>query len=397
MKKRICFIVQRYGLEVNGGAELLCRQFAEHLVEFYEVDVLTTKAIQYTTWMNEYTENETNINGVHVKRFEVAQIRDTKKFTKINLKFLAGLLDSTEEEKWVEEQGPLVPELVKYVEEHFLDYEVFLFVTYLYYPTVFGVKVANDKAIVIPAAHDEPYINMKIYEDVFLLPKAIFYNTLEEKLFVERKFHNENILNDVGGTGIDIIENILPEKFKIKYNLHKYIIYVGRIDRGKKCDILLNYFMEYKKRNHTDDIQLVLIGSQVMQIQEHRDIICLGYVSDEDKFNGIAGAEVLVMPSEFESLSIVVLEAFRLKVPVLVNGKCEVLKGHCIRSNAGLYYTSYLEFEACLRYFLKEKDIIHTMGENGYNYVKKNYQWSVIINKLKTLIDKVVEKNTRLI
>ena len=70
IEKKLCLIVQRYGLEVNGGAELQCRQFAERLVECYQkVDVLTTKAVDYMTWENKYKSDEEWINGVHVFRF----------------------------------------------------------------------------------------------------------------------------------------------------------------------------------------------------------------------------------------------------------------------------------------------------------------------------------------
>lgn len=385
--KKICFIVQRYGLEVNGGAELECRQFAEHLVERYDVSVLTSKAIDYITWENEYIADEEVINSVFVKRFPVLYPRNINAFNAINADFLAGKIATLEQERdWIDKQGPYMPELIQYLRNHHDNYDVFIFSTYLYYPTVIGINEVADKAIVIPNAHDEPFLRMKIFRNVFTKPRALFYNTVEERELINKKFFNTDVKSDIGGVGVEIPDDVNPHRFKEKYHLERYIIYVGRIDAGKKCDVLFNYFSYYKKRNE-NEIKLVLMGKNVIPVPKHKDICNLGFVSDQDKFDGIAGAELLILPSEFESLSMVVLEALALKVPVVVNGVCEVLKGHCVKSNAGLYYKNYFEFEGCINYILEHKREREVMGENGKLYVNKNYQWDVIMDKLSNLID----------
>lgn len=389
--KKIAFIVQRYGFEVNGGAELHCRQLAEHLPKNqYDVTVLTNKAIDYMTWKDEYKADEEELNGIHVKRFSVKKPRNLKEFNKINDEFFSGKIAHTErEQEWLEKQGPLMPSLLQYLSDHKDDYDVFIFFTYLYYPTVMGINIVGDKAIVIPTAHDEPFLQMDMYRNVFLKPAGIFYNTIEEKELIEKKYGNSYIPNDIGGVGVEIPDNIDSDRFREKHNLRKYIIYVGRIDEGKNCHILFKYMDEYMKRNPDSDIKLVLMGKNVIPVPERNYIVNLGFVSDKDKFDGMAGAEFLVLPSEFESLSMVVLESLSLGVPVLVNGKCEVLKGHCRKGNAGLYYEGYWEFEGCMNYLLKHNTERVLMGENGKQYVKENYQWDVIIKKLIRLIDRV--------
>lgn len=388
MKDKICFVVQRYGLEVNGGAELQCRLFAEHLKKYYEIDVVTTKAIDYISWKNEYKKSEEEINGVHVIRFPVVHERKPDTFNAINSKFLEGNLPQEEEMKWIDEQGPAVPRLIRYLREHKEDYEVFVFFTYLYYPTVMGIKEVADKAIVIPEAHDEPFLRMKVFDDVFLKPQAFFFNTEEERNFVHNKYNNAQIPCDIGGIGLDVPEQVSGEEFKKKYGLDNYIIYVGRIDEGKNCHRLFQYFEEYKKRNDSD-VKLVLLGKAVIPVPEREDVISLGFVSDEDKFNGVAGARLLILPSEFESLSMVVLEAMSIETPVLVNGKCSVLKGHCIKSNGALYYENYFEFEGTLNYLLSHDEEVSIMKENAKKYALENYQWDVVIGKLRNLIEMV--------
>lgn len=390
MKPKICFVVQRYGLEVNGGAELHCRQLAEHLLPYCNVEVMTTKAIDYMTWQDEYTADEEVINGIKVRRFGVAHPRDIHKFNTINYEFEVSPYFSTEKEQlWIDAQGPYVPALTDYIEQHKEDYDVFVFFTYLYYQSVMGLPMVKEKAIMVPDAHDEPFLRMKIFDNVFMKPKAFFFNTYDEVRLVHKKYYNHYIRYEIGGAGVDVPEIVSGERFRTKYNLNKYIIYVGRIDEGKNCSQLFRDFIEFKEK-HPSDLKLVLMGKEVIKVPEHADIISLGFVSEEDKFDGIAGAHMLVLPSRFESLSIVVLEAFSLNVPVLVNGECEVLKSHCMLSNAGFYYKDTVEFEYMLDYLISHDALRKQMGKNGYEYVQKNYQWQVVIDKLYSLIQYVM-------
>ena len=394
MSDKICFVVQRYGLEVNGGAELHCRQLAEHMKKFFsQIDVVTTKAIDYMTWKNEYKTNEESINGIRVLRFGVEHERNKEIFDSINSEFFNNGLSQNRELEWVEKQGPYAPKLISYLSEHQFDYKVIIFFTYLYYPTVIGIKSITNKTIMIPTAHDEPFLKMKIFDDVFLKPSAFFLNTSEEKTLLNEKYHNEFIPTDIGGVGVDLPESIDGSRFCEKYNLKDYIVYVGRIDEGKNCNELFNYFLEYKKRN-TSDLKLVLMGKPVIPVPKDSDIISLGFVSDQDKFDGIDGAKALVLPSKFESLSMVVLEAMSVRTNVMVNGACTVLRGHCTKSNGAFYYNDFFEFEGELNYLLNPKnaEVVAQMKENAKAYVDEYYQWDAITQKLHNLIEEICSR-----
>lgn len=391
MKKKVAFVVQRYGLEVNGGAELFTRELAEHTAHIYDVEIVTTKAVEYTTWKDEYKNDTDVINGITVHRFGVVEQRDVESFSEYGNTVLNNPdVTPEQEEKWLEMQGPYSTDLVRYIEENADNYDVFVFVTYLYYTTVKGLPKVRDKAVFIPTAHDEAAIHLKIYKELFKMPKAIFYLTKEEKDFVEKTFKNENITNNggLGGSGIELPANINRDRFRQERNIGEYIVYVGRLDVSKGCMQLFDYFARYKEENDSN-IKLVLVGRQAMDVPESDDIISLGFVDDQYKFDVMAGAKFLIMPSEFESLSIVVLESMALSVPVLVNGRSAVLKGHCVRSNAGLYYTSYREFEGCINYMLKSPEFMAAMGKNGKKYVEDNYTWDVIINRFSAMIENV--------
>lgn len=386
MKKKILFVVQRYGLEVNGGAELHCRQLAERLKDEYNVSVLTTCAIDYVTWKNEYKEGIEHINGVKVIRKKVDFERNQKKFNKISEKLNNEKDNINLGIEWQEAQGPHSSELIKYLEDHKDDYDVIIFLTYLYYTTYFGLKVAPEKSILIPTAHDEPPIYYSIFNETFNLPKAILYSTTTERDFVNKRFKNDYIENDIVGLGVDINENAqdldLEKTFGIKDD---YVVYVGRIDESKGCKEMFEYFLEYKKA-YNSNLKLVLAGKSAMEIPRNKDIVTLGFVSEDEKVNLIRKSKLLILPSKFESLSLSTLEAMYLKVPVLLNGKCEVLKQHAILSNSGLYYENKWEFLETLNYLIGNSKIAERMGDNGRRYVDENYEWDVIIKKLKEAI-----------
>lgn len=389
MKKKIAIINQRYGLEVNGGSELYSRQIAERLCKKYDVEVLTTCSLDYMTWANHYNAGLQEIGGVKVRRFPTDHERIQEVFSKLNSEILQTTsITSEQSNKWMDEMGPYCPQLVKYVESHQDEYDVFIVVTYLYYTAVRTLPIIGHKAIFIPTAHQEPYIHFKMYEDIFASPKAYIFLTDEEKELVQKLFDVDKKPYDIMGVGVDVPEKVDSEAFKNKYSLNNYVIYVGRIDYGKDCPRMFEYFMEYKKRN-PGDLKLVLMGKAVVEIPEHPDIISLGFVSDEDKFNGVKGAKALILPSKFESLSISVLEAMTLSVPVIVNGRCDVLKGHCVKSNGGLYYRNYFEFEGCINYLLTHETEYKQMCINAKKYVDTYFKWDIIMEKFDRMIQSV--------
>lgn len=391
MMKKIAIINQRYGLEVNGGSELYSRQIAERLTAKYEVEVLTSCAIEYVKWANHYQEGVENINGVTVRRFKTLHERVPKVFSALDSQMLTHPeADEDLSNRWIEQMGPYCPQLVDYVDSHQDEYDAIIVVTYLYYPAVKSIVRVKNKAIFIPTAHQEPFIHFKMYREVFEAPKAYVFLTDEEKQLVHDIFHNEDIPYEVMGVGVEVPAVVDADRFRQKYHLDNYIIYVGRIDEGKDCPRLFRYFMEYKKRVK-NDLKLVLMGKAVCDIPKHKDIISLGFVSDEDKFDGIKGAKALVLPSKFESLSISVLEAMTLSKPVIVNGICDVLKGHCVKSNGGLYYKNYFEFEGCLNYMLQHEEVYEMMCKNARQYVEDYFQWDDIMRKFDRIIEKVGE------
>lgn len=388
--RKIAIVNQRYGLEVNGGSEYYTRMISERLKNIYEVEVITSKARDYNTWSNYYLSNLETINGVKVRRFTVKGTRGIR-FRIVNkiISFMKNpplLLERI----WVKEQGPYCPELIQYLQDNVECYDAVIFVTYLYYPTVAAVPKLCGKAILVPTAHDEPCINFKIYDDIFTKIKGIIYLTEEEKKFVNKRFHNEFVPSYVAGVGIDLPTSIDNDRFKKKYKIYDdYFIYVGRVDSSKHCDEMFTFFKAFKKEEK-GKCKLVVLGRVSMEIIPDPDIIVLGFVDEQDKYDAISGARALILPSEFESLSIAVLESFALSRPVIVNARCEVLKGHCNKSKAGVFYYGEKDFIESLKLMSQNSESYEYMCVNARKYIDNNYLWDDIINCYCRLIESVI-------
>jgi glycosyltransferase involved in cell wall biosynthesis len=383
----IAFIVQRYGKEVMGGSELHCRQIAEKLVSVgYNCTVYTTTAKDYITWKNEYPPGETVYNGVVIRRFLIERERDIEAFNKYSDWIFFNSHTHEDELNWLDRQGPFCPSLLEALEKEEKEHDLFVFFTYLYYNTYWGLQRIRGKKTLVPTAHDEPALRLNIMREVFNLPQAFMFNTESEREMLSRLFSFEGKYQDIVGVGVDIPERLDASFFRQKFGIFSpFILYAGRIEPGKGCQELIEYFLRYNQKR--PDLTLVLIGKLLMELPIHPRIKCLGFVSPEDKNAAMAAAEVAVHPSHFESLCMAALESMAVQTPILVQGQTDPLKQHCLKGKGGLYYTNYEEFEAALDLLLNDSRLRQATGENGLEYVRSNYTWPRIIEKYIKLFD----------
>lgn len=392
---KLAVVIQRYGTEITGGSEAHCMAIVGRLARFADVEVITTCAKDYVSWRNEYAEGTEQLNGILVHRFKTDRVRKPRKFDQYSQYLYTNPHTYFDEVDWMVRQGPYAPGMFQFIREHAEEYDAFIFYTYLYPTTFFGMQYVPRKTILVSTAHNEPPLYFDIFRMMFHLPQAFLFLTPEEKELVHSTFQNQSIPYEVLGTGIDMTTESDPKTFREKYGIQgDFLLYAGRIDEGKGCRQMIDFFLQYKA-SHNTDLMLVLMGKSVMKIPDRSDIRMLGFVSEEDKINGMSAATTLLMPSVMESLSIVTLEAWSVGTPVIVNGGCEVLRGHCIRSNGGLYYFDYDEFEACLDVLLENRELVAALGKKGKEYIQKNYQWDVIDKKLMHIVELVVNVPNR--
>ncbi len=375
---KVAFVVHRYGLEVDGGSEFLCRAVAEHLRDAVEVEVATTCAVDYMTWEDAYPAGRDEVNGVPVWRFRVDAPRNVGRFNALSQRVLLAAHSREDEHAWMRAQGPYSTPFLDFLRDHSRAYDVFVFFTYLYGTTFFGLPLVKDRSVLVPTAHDEPPVYLGAYGDLFKLPRGIIYCTPEEREFVAARFPVRPGREAVAGIGIELGRDGDSRRFRDRFGVEgPFLLYVGRVDPSKGCGELFTYFQRYAKA-HPGTLKLVVIGRPAMRIPKRADIVPLGYVSEAEKLDAYKAAHALVMPSKYESLSIVLLEAWAQGTPSLVNGSCRVLAGHCRRSNGGLYYGTYAEFEECMRYLMENPAVRERMGKNGRAYVEERYRWEAI-------------------
>jgi glycosyltransferase involved in cell wall biosynthesis len=418
---KIAFIIQRYGAEILGGSEYHCRLIAERLATKHDVEVLTTCARDYITWKNEYPEGSDRIRGVTVRRFANAKTRDIQAFNQYSDWIFFNEHSREEEVRWLEMQGPWCPALTEYLRRHHQSYDALIFFTYLYAPTVLGMQVAPKKSILVPTAHDEPAIHLSLYRDLFKAPAAVAFNTDVERNFLKSTFDMPAAAEEVVGCGVDLMqgdrgepdaergraafstglqpeadtdepEEELPEhlrargaRFRRRHRLNgQFLLFGGRIDAGKGCEELLEYFTSYKEQG--GDALLTLMGVKLMQLPEVPWVKFAGLLSERERLEALESATIVVVPSPFESLSLLALEAMAVGTPVLCNARSEVLVEHCLKSNAGLFYSDRDEFVECAKLLLADERLRNRMARNGKEYVRRNYRWDVILSKYDRLL-----------
>lgn len=418
---KLAVVVQRFGGEIPGGSEYHCRLVAERLAARHQVDVLTTCARDGATWKNEYPEGEDRIRGVTVRRFANELTRDLGSFREYSDWIVQHDHTATEETEWLKRQGPWSPALLSYLNQHHRSYDALIFFDYRYAPTVLGLRIDPARSILVPAAQDEPAIRLGLYRDVYSAPAAIAYNNHVERGFVTQRFTTTATIEDTIGCGVDLpparphdvaataaqdgadgpaplaangrhaLGSPLTSRgavFRRRHRLYgPLVLYAGRIDPGKGCEELIDYFHSFAESD--GDASLVLMGIKLMPIPESPHIRFAGMLSETERFDACEAATVVAVPSPCDHLALSALESFAVGTPVLANARSEVVRDHCQRSNGGLYYGGRDEFRECLRLLIDDASLRAALGRQGRDYVRANYRWEAVMGKYERLVGSV--------
>lgn len=384
--------MQRYGLDVRGGAETHCRSFASRLANRgCDVEVFTTCATDYRTWRNVFPPGESEDSGVVVHRFPVIDER-ADDFDAICARVFADPRGVPREvqEDWMRKQGPQVPDLIDAIREDAGRFDLVVFVTYLYWTTYRGLPAARDRAVLHPTAHDEPPIYLSMFDDVFRMPRALVFLSAEERGFVRERFGIPQVPELVSGVGVQPSARADGDRGRELLGSERYALCLGRVDANKGIEHICSFFDAYRERRN-DPIELVFVGDPVAELGERRGIRVVGTLNEQDKWDALAGAEVLIHPSFFESFALSLLEAWCLARPAVVNGFCDVTKSHCVRSGGGVWYRSYAEFESCMDRVLTDDALRYELGQHGKHYVETSYGWQRVLDRYSSFLERVRE------
>lgn len=389
--KKIGFVTPWYGETISGGAEAELRNLVHQLLQSgMKVEILTTCVQCFASdWnIDFHPAGLTEEAGVPVRRFSVRR-RDTAAFDQVNYKLIHAQPVTDEEEAVFCREMVNSPELEQYLREHAGDYAVFVFIPYMFGTTWAGVQIHPEKSVMIPCLHDENYAHMRIFREPFSRVRGMIFLSEPERLLARRLYGVEGKNYRTLGGGLDTDWSYDPERFRRKYGIREpFILYAGRKDTGKKVDVLVRYFAAYKKRHH-DALKLVLIGGGNVELQDRENILDLGFVDIQDKYDAYGAAAFFCNPSQMESFSLVVMESWLAGRPVLVNGACAVTRDFVCRTDGGLYYENYAQFEKCVEYLTSHPAETEIMGRNGREYVLGHFSWKVIVEKYRAFFEKL--------
>lgn len=388
--KRIAIVVQRCHESIVGGSEALAWQYATLLSPEFQVDVLTTTALEYTSWANVLPPGLEIKQSVNIYRFPVTIGRSAywhnlhERFTR-DFQYLKHGQTRSEntkripwsialQEEFIRRQGPYSEPLLSFLRERWSDYKSIIFVTYLYPTTYFAIaQVPASRVLLVPTLHDEPPAYLTAYKYMARKARSLVWLTNAEKSL------GEDLWGQLPGKVVSMgVETIPYSPFKAKY---PYLLYCGRIDPSKGCNELINFFIQFKK-SYPSNLRLILTGKDEIAIPSHPDIEFRGFVSLEEKFQLMAGASIFVMPSPFESFSIVTLEAMAQRTPVLVNGSCQVLVEHVVRSGEGKIYNDYECFSKAIQELMANQNKLAETGNMAREYVISNYSFDSVKKRI---------------
>ena len=386
-------VVSRYG-DVPGGAEAHARSVVQHLKPHFAIEVATTTATDYLTWKSALTAGTDSVDGVTVRRFPVERPRAWN-FKLYERRAFRGGHTLEDERAFIDAQGPYAPELLDFLFKRGRDYDHVLFFQYIYYPTVLGLPLVPERVVLVPTAHEEAAIGLSAYKPVFHAPRAIAYNTEEERRMVWRRFRNERVSNEIVGVGIDVPAERNPARFRTKFGITgPYLLYVGRIGVSKGSRELFANYERWRANDPAHDVSLVLIGDAEIASPKTSGIVHLGRLSEQDKWDALAGSSAFVMPSLLESLSLVTLEAWAAGRPVIVDARSPVLAGMARRAGAGLAYRTGPEFAEICELLADRPELGDRLGAAGAAFVAGTYTWPRVVE---TYIDLFAEVRARLI
>lgn len=390
---KVAYVTPRYGTEVLGGAELGARMLAERLVSHcgWDVEALTTCALDASTWADSYPAGSTEVNGVRVRRFSSVSGRD-RGFEAFSRRVLAAPHDAAraDQERWIDLQGPVSPALIDAIRTS--DADLVIFYPYLYHPTVRGIFAAGDRAVMHPAAHDEQPIRLPLFRDVFAAAGALVFQTEGERRFVERMFPVAHHRQIVLGLGSDPEPgDPIAARARLGLGDRPYLLCLGRVDDGKGAALLARYFAEYKQRR-PGPLALVFAGPIVNRPRDHPDVVLAGPVDETTKWGALRGATALVSPSAYEAFSLVLIEAWNAGVPVVVNARCLATREHVARSGGGLWFEDYLGFEVGIDRLVGSSELRGVLASRGFAYVDTHYRWRRIIGRYSRFLTAVASR-----
>jgi glycosyltransferase involved in cell wall biosynthesis len=382
---RLLWVLPRFGGSTVGGAERLVGELAARGVpDEWRSEVATTCAADHFTWKNELPPGESVEDGIVVRRFEVGR-RDAARYERLHAAILARRVDYAAELEWLA-NGVWSPGLLRFLEEQMGNYDLALFAPYFFGTTVWGAQVAPERSALVPCLHDEPYARLRTVRRLLESVRGCVFNSEAEERLARRI--SQIRCSGVVGLGFDRPAGKPTARFAEARGIERYVLYAGRIEEGKRVNIAVDYAMRHATER-ADAPRLVLVGSGNYKPPKEAEGVVLqaGFLGEDERRAAYAEAVALVNPSELESFSIVLMEAWREGTPALVAAGSEVMREHIERSGGGFTFDSYQSYRDGIDRLLDDRNRARSMGEAGREYVLQEYSWPAVRQRFRDTVE----------
>lgn len=384
-QRHIAFVAPRFSEKATiGGAETLLKELALRVARAgHKVTFLTTCADNHYTWENSREPGQLEFGGMTVHFFRVNEDRDVATFLHVQDDIdHRRPLTLEQERSWIT-NSVNSRDLEQHLQDHGSEYDAVLAGPYLFGITFAVARLLPEKTFLVPCLHDEVFAYLGIMKELFSSVKGLLFNAQPERELAESLYAIDRQRKAVVGMGMEPFESD-GRRIRTKLGFEEpYVLYSGRREPGKGTPTLLGYLHAFRART-ASPVRLVFTGSG--DIHPHPELAPyvkdLGFASEQDKHDAMAGAAAFIHPSVNESFGIVLLESFLAGTPGLVHAGSKVLKWQCQQSNGGLWFRAYPDFEEALQLLLSRPDLARAMGAAGKRYVQTAYGWESVLHRL---------------
>ncbi len=384
---KLAFVPPRFGASVLGGSEAVSREAAFGFARRgYDVEIVTTCALDHYSWENELPEGVSEEDGLLVRRFPVLR-HPSRAALKAQLSVQYGRIpDLDHQVSWLGFQFGS-PRMFEYLLRHGQRYDAVVFSPYLFWSTSVCLPFLAERAVVIPCLHDEPYARLDVLRPVLACPALVWFLSAPEH-HLGHRLGPVARRHSVTGAGVPVPSGYDPAGFMERHELARpFVLYAGRREEGKGSAWLFEAFTAAVAEGGLD-LDLVCIGKgepggrhDLPRGSESR-VIDLGFVSDEERNNAFAAATAYVQPSRVESFSRTIMEAWLAGTPVIAPERSDVVTWHCRRSGGGLLFSDGAELAQRLHLVARKPDLASELAEAGRRYVIENYTWETVLDRM---------------
>jgi glycosyltransferase involved in cell wall biosynthesis len=179
------------------------------------------------------------------------------------------------------------------------------------------------------------------------------------------------------------------------------VLFMGRLDPKKGLDLLVSAFARMLRTRHPKDVCLVVAGPDLIgyrpalerlieREQLHEHVVFTGILSGERKRAALAAADVFVLPSRSEGLSVAVLEAMAARCPVIVSRACNMPDVEERGAGVVVGDEDVTALANALAALVGDAGLRCAMGERGSTVVRERFSWSSVATQMAEVYEDIV-------